>query len=109
MNTTCRTLLEACEGLPTNLDTTAVENDVRHANSRYDKLHRANFEVERKARVVEQSVEVYQKALEPVQVTYSEVESYLECAPEIGLDVDKGKEELRRVDVRFLFSSTMSL
>ena len=74
-------------------------DEVKDVNVRFDKICRANLDVEKQSRVADQSVEQYQKVLQPAQVASLEVNSYLESEPAIGLDADKGKEELNRVEV----------
>lgn len=99
MNMTSKALLDFCQDNSMSVDTSQVINEVNDANVRYDKLCRANFDMEKQSRMAEQSVGLYQKALEPVQQTFVDVNSCLESEPAIGLDAEKGKEELDRVEV----------
>lgn len=107
VNMTSKALLDFCQDSSLSVDTSHIIDEVQDVNVRYDKLCRANFDVEKQSRVAEQSVELYQKALQPVQQTFFEVDSYLESEPAIGLDVEKGKEELIRVEVRGSFIASL--
>lgn len=81
-------------------------DEVKDVNVRFDKICRANLDVEKQSRVADQSVEQYQKVLQPAQEASVEVNSYLESEPAIGLDADKGKEELNRVEVHLVAFKT---
>ena len=96
---TSETLLAYCATLPAKIDTSSIKKEVHEANNRYEKLCKANFDVEKQARVNEQSIDWYLKALEPVRETLERADAYLECEPVIGLEVEKGKEEIRYADV----------
>lgn len=100
VNMSSKALLDFCQSNALSVDTSHIIDDVHNANTRYDKLGRANFDMEKQSRVAEQSVGLYQKALQPVQQTFVDVDSFLESEPAIGLDAEKGKEELVKVDVR---------
>ena len=95
-----KALLDFCQNSSLSVDPSHIIDEVQDANTRYDKLSRANFDMEKQSRLAEQSVGVYQKALQPVQQTFVDVDSYLESEPAVGLDAEKGKEELVKVDVR---------
>ena len=95
-----KALLDFCQDNSLSVDTSHIIDEMRDVNVRYDKLCRANFNFEKQTRVAEKSVVLYQNALEPAEQTFVNVDSYLECAPAIGLDTEKGKEELVRVEVR---------
>lgn len=99
LNMASKALIDFCENSSLTVDTSHIIDEVQDANTRYDKLSRANFDLEKQTRVAEQSIEPYQKALEPVELTFIAVDSYLESEPAIGLDVEKGKEELVKVEV----------
>lgn len=99
VNMVSKALLDFCQNNSLSADTSHIIDEVQDANARYDKLCRANFHMEKQSRVAEQSVGLYQKALQPVQQTFVDVDSYLESEPAIGLDAEKGKEELVKVDV----------
>ena len=109
VNVTSKALLDFCQDNSLSVDTSHIVDEVQDVNVRYDKLCRANFDMEKQSRVAEQSVELYQKALQPVQQTFVEVDSYLESEPAIGLDTEKGKEELNRVEVRGILILLSSL
>ena len=98
-----KALIDFCQENSLSVDTSHIVDEVQDVNVRYDRLCRANFDMEKQSRVAEQSMGLYQKALEPVQQTFVEVDSYLESEPAIGLDAEKGKEELNRVEVCGLF------
>lgn len=100
VNMSSKALLDFCQSNALSVDTSHIIDDVHNANTRYDKLGGANFDMEKQSRVAEQSVGLYQKALQPVQQTFVDVDSFLESEPAIGLDAEKGKEELVKVDVR---------
>lgn len=100
VNMASKALLDFCQNNSLSVDTSHIIDEVQDVNARYDKLCRANFDMEKQSRVAEQSVGLYQKALQPVQQTIVEVNSYLESEPAIGLDAEKGKEELVKVEVR---------
>ena len=94
-----KALIDFCQENSLSVDTSHILDEVQDVNVRYDRLCRANFDMAKQNRVAEQSMGLYQKALEPAQQTFVEVESYLESEPAIGLDAEKGKEELIRVEV----------
>ena len=100
LNMASKALLDFCQNNSLSVDTSHIIDEVQDANARYDKLCRANFDMEKQTRVVEQTIGPYQKALQPVDLTFVAVDSYLESEPAIGLDVEKGKEELVKVEVR---------
>ena len=100
VNTSSKALLDFYHSNALSVDTSHIVDDVQNANTRYDKLGRANFDLEKQSRVAEQSVGLYQKALQPVQQTFVDVDNFLESEPAIGLDAEKGKEELVKVEVR---------
>ena len=100
VNTSSKALLDFYHSNALSVDTSHIIDDVQNANTRYDKLGRANFDLEKQSRVAEQSVGLYQKALQPVQQTFVDVDNFLESEPAIGLDAEKGKEELVKVEVR---------
>ena len=99
VNMASKALLDFCQENSLSVDTSHIIDEVQDVNVRYDKLCRANFDMEKQSRMAEQSVGLYQKALEPVQQTFVQVDSYLESEPAIGLNAEKGKEELNRVEV----------
>ena len=99
LNVTSKSLLDYCENASLGVNASSVRKEVQGINQRYDRLRRVNFDVEKEAQIVHQNVGPYQKALEPVQKTIVQVESYLQSEPVIGLDVVKGKEELEIVEV----------
>ena len=100
VNMSSKALLDFYHSNALSMDTSHIIDDVRNANTRYDKLGRANLDMEKQSRVAEQSVGLYQKALQPVQQTFVDVDSFLESEPAIGLDAEKGKEERVKVEVR---------
>ena len=103
-----KALTDFCENNSLSVDTSHITDELQIANTRYEKLCRANFDLEKQTRVAEQTIEPYQKALEPVELTFVAVDSYLESEPAIGLDVEKGKEELVKVEVRKILWHTTS-
>ena len=105
-----KALIDFCQENSLSVDTSHILDEVQDVNVRYDRLCRVNFDMEKQNRVAEQSMGLYQKALEPAQQTFVEVESYLESEPAIGLDAEKGKEELSRVEVcgSFIFGNVVS-
>lgn len=103
LNMASKALIDFCENSSLTVDTSHIIDEVQDANTRYDNLSRANFDLEKQTRVAEQSIEPYQKALEPVELTFIAVDSYLESEPAIGLDVEKGKEELVKVEVGWVW------
>jgi len=100
VNMASKALLDFCQSNAVSVDTSHIVEDVHDANTRYDKLGKANFDMEKQSRVAEQSVGLYQKALQPVQQTFVDVDNFLESEPAIGLDAEKGKEELVKVEAR---------
>ena len=107
---TSETLLAYCDTLPSKIDASSVKKEVLEASSRYDKLSKANFDVEKQARIKEQNVDWYLRALEPVRETLEQADVYLECEPLIGLNFEKGKEEILCADVSiFQFLAVMFL
>lgn len=100
VNLASKALLDFCQSNSLSVDTSHIIDDVHDVNTRYDKLGRANFDMQKQSRVAEQSVGRYQKALQPVHQTFVDVDSFLESEPAIGLDAEKGKEELVKVEVR---------
>lgn len=99
---TSDTLVAYCDTLPTKIDTSSIKKEVLDASNRYDKLCKANFDVEKQARVNEQNIDWYLKALEPVRETLERADIYLEYEPVIGLEVEKGREDIRCADVSIL-------
>ena len=100
VNTSAKELTDYCRTLPIKLDTAPIENEVRDTNTRYEKLKLVNVDAEREARVLEQNYEVYQSAIDPVKETLEELDAFLESEADIGFDVEKGKDELQRVEVK---------
>ena len=94
-----KALLDYCQDNALSVDTSHIIDEVQDVNVRFDKLCRANFDMEKQSRMADQSVGLYQKALQPALETSVEVSSYLESEPAIGLDAEKGQEELNRVEV----------
>lgn len=95
LNSTAKELIDFCKDLPFKIDTGAVDNEVRGANNRYEKLKTANLE----AKLVEQNMAMYQNAIDPVKETLDELDAFLESEADFGLDVEQGKAELQRVEV----------
>lgn len=90
-------LTDYCKTLPIKIETTPVENEVRDSINRYERLKMVNLDAEREAKVLEQNVEIYQNAIDPVKDTLDDLDAFLDL--EIGLDVEKSKDELQRVEV----------
>lgn len=94
VNTSAKELTEFCKDLPIRIDTAPIENEVRDANTRYEKLKTANLD----AKLVEQNVALYQSAIDPVKETLDELDAFLDSEADFGLDVEQGKAELQRVE-----------
>lgn len=92
-------LTDYCKTLPIKIETASVENEVRDSINRYEKLKMVNLDAEMEAKVLERNVEIYENALEPVKETLDDLDAFLDL--EIGLDVEKSKDELQRVEVGF--------
>ena len=100
VNLSSKALLNFCQDKSLSVDTSHIIEEVKDVNFRFNKLCGESFNFEKQNRVVEQSVGLYQNALEPAQQTFEAVDVYLESEPTFGLDTEKGKDEVVRVEVR---------
>lgn len=88
----------------TDTDKDDVLSEAKDITDRYDKLNAKCAEKEQELQDVKDAMQAYREALEPVQELLEKTENKIDDEEPISGDLDKNKDELEKIKVRFLTS-----